>query len=112
MVDEDKTSIKISPFSGKHTDWPVWQEKFLARARRKGYKKILLGQVTIPSDADTVASGTSKATEIKKLRDQNDLAYEALILLIGGDTAEGRVAFNLVKGSKTTELKDGDAALA
>jgi hypothetical protein len=58
MVDEDKTSIKISPFSGKHTDWPVWQEKFLARARRKGYKKILLGQVTIPSNADTAASGT------------------------------------------------------
>jgi hypothetical protein len=71
-----------------------------------------LGQVTIPSDADTPASGTSKATEIKKLRDQNDSAYEALILLIDGDTAEGRVAFNLVKGSKTTELKDGDAALA
>ena len=45
------TSIKVIPFSGKAVDWPVWSEKFLARTRRKGYKKILLGKEVVPDDA-------------------------------------------------------------
>ena len=54
MKDERKkgtASIKVIPFSGKAVDWPVWSEKFLARARRKGYKKILLGKEVVPDDA-------------------------------------------------------------
>jgi len=49
--DRGTTSIKVIPFSGKAVDWPVWSEKFLARARRKGYKKILLGKGEVPDDA-------------------------------------------------------------
>ena len=43
-------SIKVIPFSGKAVDWPVWSEKFLARARRNGYKKIVLGKEEVPDD--------------------------------------------------------------
>ena len=49
--DRGTTSIKVIPFSGKAVDWPVWSEKFLARARRKGYKNILLGKEVVPDDA-------------------------------------------------------------
>lgn len=45
--DRGTTSIKVIPFSGKAVDWPVWSEKFLARARRKGYKNILLGKEVV-----------------------------------------------------------------
>ena len=44
-------SIKVIPFSGNAIDWPVWSEKFLARARRKGYKKIFLGKDVVLDDA-------------------------------------------------------------
>jgi hypothetical protein len=35
-----------------------------------------------------------------------------LLLLIDGEQASGRVAFNIVRGAKTSDLTDGDAALA
>jgi len=54
--DRGTTSIKVIPFSGKAVDWPVWSEKFLARARRKGYKKILLGKEVVPDDSADLSS--------------------------------------------------------
>ena len=48
---DSTASIKIIPFSGKKADWPVWSEKFLARAKRRGYRDHLLGIVETPTDA-------------------------------------------------------------
>jgi hypothetical protein len=110
--DTDKSSIRIAPFSGKHFDWPVWREKFMARARRKGYKEILTGGATAPADSVTIDVTTPEGKAQKALRDANETAYEALVLLIDGETAVGRVAFNIVRGCKTSELADGDAWLA
>ena len=96
-MSEDKgtTSIKVIPFSGKAIDWPVWSEKFLARARRKGYKKILLGKEVVPddeADLSTIAdAGERKRKE--KLRELNEDAYEDLILSINGETEVERVVF-------------------
>ena len=109
--EKNTTSIKIIPFSGKSVDWPVWSEKFLARARRKGYKKILTGKVKIPSDSEDLSSERDATVkkEKEKLRDLNEEAYEDLILSISGETDVGRVVFQLVRGAKTSNLKDGDA---
>ena len=63
--DRGTTIIKVIPFSGKAVDWPVWSEKFLARARRKGYKKILLGKEKVPDDAIDLE------TQIKRRRKRN-----------------------------------------
>ena len=109
--DRGATSIKVIPFSGKAIDWPVWSEKFLARARRKGYKKNLLGKEEVPDD-ETDLSTFDDAEERKakkKLRELNEDAYEDLILSINGETEVGRVVFQLVRGAKTDELADGDA---
>jgi hypothetical protein len=46
------------------------------------------------------------------LRDLNELAYEDLILSIDGKKDYGRVAFNIVKGCRTSEYEDGNARLA
>ena len=37
----DKKTIRVISFSGKKSEWPIWEEKFLARAARKKYKDVL-----------------------------------------------------------------------
>ena len=54
------TSIKVIPFSGKDVDWPVWSEKFFARARQKGYKKILLVKEVVPVDSADLSAITDR----------------------------------------------------
>jgi len=113
MTDTDeKSRIAIIYFDGKPSNWPVWEEKFLARGRRRGYKDILMGKATIPKDGDTIDANTADGKEKLKLRKLNELAYEELILSINADEGAGRVIFQLVKGCKTADLKDGDASLA
>jgi len=114
MFDETEKGIKIEPFSGKQIDWQVWSEQFLARARRKGFKDILRGKETVPSDGDFAKADllNEEGKRMKKLRDLNDLAYESLLLMIDGKSQGGKVAFKIVSGCKTDELSDGDAALA
>ena len=107
----EKTIAKFT-FSGKSVDWPVWSEKFLARARRKDYKKILLGTEVVPSDTTEIDESTDAGKKEKKLRELNENAYEELILFVDGNTEAGRVAFSIIRGAKTKRLKDGDANLA
>lgn len=43
-----ETAIRLIPFSGHKSDWVTWDEQFLARARRRGYKDVLLARNKIP----------------------------------------------------------------
>ena len=43
----------------------MWSEKFLARARRKGYKDVLTGKVKTPSDSESIDE-TTEAGKAKK----------------------------------------------
>ena len=38
----DLKSIQVLEVSGKTSDWEGWSEKFLARDKQLGYKKVLL----------------------------------------------------------------------
>ena len=38
------TAIRVILFSSKHNDWFDWEEKFLARAKRKGLKSMYIGK--------------------------------------------------------------------
>ena len=109
MSDEKERTIRILPFSGKKEHWAVWEEKFLARAKRKGFKDMLLGKGN-KAPKDSVDTDTSP--ELQALKEANDLAFEELILSIDGKTKEGRVAFSLVKGCKNSDYADGSAYLA
>ena len=53
MSEKQETSIKVIPFSGKKKDWVTWNEKFMARAKRRGYKDLLLGKADIPKSTDS-----------------------------------------------------------
>jgi hypothetical protein len=54
-------SIRVIPFTGKKEDWPIWSVKFLAPARCKGYRDVLLGKDITPSDADEPAATATQA---------------------------------------------------
>jgi len=97
-------------FNGTKKDWPAWSTKFLAKARRKGYKKIILGDETIPKDSETLDPSTDQ--DKIDIREGNEAAYEELLLAMDTSTKKGKVAFQIVKKCKTSDLKDGDSSLA
>ena len=50
MTTELKT-IRILEFNGNVSNWDAWNEKFGAKAKKRGYKykKLLLGKETVPT---------------------------------------------------------------
>jgi hypothetical protein len=44
----DMNAIRVIPFCVKVGEWPVWSERFLAKAKRCGFKDLLLGKLSIP----------------------------------------------------------------
>lgn len=118
-MSEVESSIKVIIFSGKKRDWTSWEEKFLSRALQKGYKRMLLGKEKVPRDfynnddekANDGFGGVSEE-DLEKLRRLNEKAYSDLVLSITTDNADGRVAFNLVRGTKSKEFENGNCYLA
>jgi hypothetical protein len=41
-------TIRVIPFCGKVDEWLIWSEKFLAKAKRYGFKDVLLRKLSIP----------------------------------------------------------------
>lgn len=112
LKNSDKSRIKINLFSRKQSDWTVWSEKFMAWAWHKGYKDVLLGKKNVPTDSKNIDLSTAEEKAKEKIRDPNDVVSEAMILLIDGECATGRVSFNVIWGCKTSDLADGNATLA
>ena len=76
--DSVETSIRVVLFTGDKRDWVTWEEKFLARAIKKGYKKILTDSgIGIPKSTD---AESTLSDEQKKIRAWNESAYGNLIL--------------------------------
>jgi hypothetical protein len=125
--EKNEISIKVIGFSGRKKDWITWEEKFLSKAKRRGYKDLLLGKVEIPmstevliadSESDTDASDAealeaTKATKLKiKIRELNEQGYSDLILSMDTKENAGKIAFNLVRSSKNEDYEDGNIAVA
>ena len=96
-------SLRYLPFRGKKDEWNMWSQKFLAKARKKGYKDILIGKTKIPKTSDD----DYDVDEAKRLEELNEEAYYDL-----STAMEDKVAFNKVVLAKTDDLPDGDAYLA
>ena len=96
-------SLRYLPFRGKKDEWNMWSQKFLAKARKKGYKDILIGKTKIPKTSDD----DYDVDEAKRLEELNKEAYYDL-----STAMEDKVAFNKVVLAKTDDLPDGDAYLA
>ena len=109
-----ETSIRVITFSGKKTDWSTWEEKFLAKSKRRGYKELLLEKdgVQIPKSTETLDEKDEDDKKKITLRELNESGYTDLILSMDTDTAPGKIAFNIVKKSKTKEYEDGNIQVA
>jgi hypothetical protein len=67
MSEDKKSFIKIPLFKGTKSDWIQWSECFLARAKQKGYKHILMDMsINVPETA------APKNDKEKKIADLND----------------------------------------
>jgi hypothetical protein len=107
------SSKSVVIYNGKKKDFAAWEEKWLVKAKRKGYKEVLLGTVPIADHFDLMADDDNAAKEVKmNIRELNEFAYSDLILSMDTDKSGGKVAFNIVKRSKTREYPDGNAAVA
>ena len=115
MSSLEEKSIRVIEFSGKSSDWKIWSRKFLARANRKGYKKLLTGEATIPSETSYTLS-TGEANSAEKLTVKhwklNETAFEELLLSINGQTKQGKIAFNLVDNCVTEDQPEGNCKIA
>jgi hypothetical protein len=107
----DLDTIRVIPICRKVDEWPIWSERFLAKSIRFGLKDLLLGMLSIPTEDEEIdeesESGKKKSAIIKL----NEIAYTELILLIDIKTSSGKVAFNLIKGCKSKNYPDGNAAV-
>jgi hypothetical protein len=98
----------IMRFDGKKTSWVAWEEKFLAKARPKGYKDILQGKTIIPQTNLSEEEESALTAEEKAVRGKNEDGYSDLINAMDTSTLLGKNAFNLVRGSKSPEFQDGN----
>ncbi len=78
----DLKSIQLLVFYGKTSDWEGWSKKFLARGKRLGYKKLLLGRDKIPTETEYQQALTSNEKDYMKHLESNEQAYEKIILSI------------------------------
>jgi hypothetical protein len=44
----DLNTIRVISFFGKVDEWPIWSEKFLAKAKKYGFKDVLVGKLSTP----------------------------------------------------------------
>ncbi|CAJ1928883.1 unnamed protein product, partial [Cylindrotheca closterium] len=88
-------------FSGEPEDYDTFGLKYVARASIKRFDGVITGDVTLRTkpemDAETDAA---KIKEDEEISEMNIKAFSDLLISMNTDTAEGKVAFNLVAGSR------------
>ena len=108
----DLSTNRVIPFCGKGDEWPIWSEKFLAKAKRYGFKDVLLGMLSIPKTDESFDEASDQGKRMLKIIEFNEIAFTELILSIDVKTSNGKIAFNLIKGCKSKDYPDGNAATA
>jgi hypothetical protein len=107
-----KTSIRVITFSGKKKDWIAWEEKFFAKSKRRGYKDVLLGKITIPKSTENLDPADPDEEKLIAIQELNESGYTDLILSMDTEKSSGKVAFNIVRNSKSKDYEDGNIEVA
>ena len=74
MEQQGETTIKTIVFSGKKTDWETWSEKFMARSKRRGYKKLLIEEIEIPKKSEVLSEDNPDHAKKILLKEANEKA--------------------------------------
>ena len=97
-------------FDGKASNWSIFEDRYCARAKKKGWKDILLGRETVPTKSQIDAGGlTAEETQRVTL---NEEALDDLFLAIDVNKSSGRTVHRLIKNAKNSDYPDGSVALA
>jgi hypothetical protein len=70
----------VIPFCGKSNEWPIWSGKFLANAKRYGFKDVLIGKLSIPKADEEFDEDSVTGKKMKNAIKVNKLAYTELLL--------------------------------
>jgi hypothetical protein len=65
----DMNAIRVISFCGKVEEWPIWSERFLAKAKRYGFKDSLLGKFSIPKVDEEIMK--CQKLEVRSLSSSN-----------------------------------------
>ena len=111
MTMESK-AIHVLESNGKASNWYARNEKFGAKAKRRGYNKLFLGKETVHMHSKYDQAVTDSDTSMIKLGQLDEVAYDDLILSINTTTKRGAVVLSLVKNSKTIKYLEGNCKIA
>ena len=79
-----ETSIKVVMFDGKQLSWVSWEEKFLARASKMGYRDLLSGEKSsvVPKkiDVDNADPDDDEGKKVLENKRMNISVYSDLML--------------------------------
>ena len=71
----DLSAIRVIPFYGRSDEWSTWSKKFLAKAKRYGFKDVLLRKVAIPKTDEVFNVESEEGKKMLMTADLNELAY-------------------------------------
>ena len=100
-------TVKVLVFKGGEDEFRMWNLKFLARARIKGYRKTLVGDAEIPKSDEELDLTDAEGKKKSAIRKSNEMAYNDLLL-----SMEEEVCFGIVAEAVTEDLPEGDSSLA
>ena len=85
----------------------MWEAKYSARARVKGWYGVMIGTTAVPDASTTLDPAVAAQATLLEARKANNDGYADILL-----SMEDVTAFNVVNEAKTTELPDGSLAKA
>jgi hypothetical protein len=75
----DLNTIRVIPFCGKADEWPIWNEKFMAKAKRYGFKDVLTGKLSIPKADEEFDKDSDLGKKMLNAIKLNKVAYTELL---------------------------------
>lgn len=104
IENNSETTVKVISFSGEKSDWRMWSKRFTALATAKGYKDVLLGLETVPSESTTINTSTDNEKQLQRAKKANEKAYADLLLACTDPSS-----FRVIEAACTTDLPSGSA---
>jgi thermostable 8-oxoguanine DNA glycosylase len=108
----DLSAIRVLNFSGRKEEWPIWSEKFLAKAKCSRIKDVLLGKLQISKTTEELEEKSEEGRRMMKNAELNKLAFTELKLSIDVSNSSGKIAYGILKSCKTKDYEDGNATHA
>ena len=75
----DLSTIRVIPFCGKADDWPIWNEKFMAKAKRYCIKDALTRKLSIPKADEELDKDSEIGKNMLNAIEINKVAYTELM---------------------------------